>query len=297
MLDRETHNFSLDFEGLVAAGPQAGPGGDNAGARAGAEPRPHEVISDAQILLIDPEPDPLNQAGIRLLRQQGCGVDSCHGVAELPERLDARGYDLVIMDAPALGAGAPALFELLAARGIPLIILSANAEPLDQVAALEFGADDYVSKAAHPLELLARVRAVIRRDRRSPEPRVVEAESWSFDRASRTLTSPDGKVHWLNDSSIAMLVVFTARPRETLSRATLSELMFGSVTDVETRSVDVRMARLRRLLSQGHGREMLRTVRGLGYVLDVSVTLKGALVLFSPTAGGVLLAPGSRSFR
>ena len=279
MLNREAHNFSLDLEGLVP------------------EPRPHEAVSEAQILLIDPEPDPLNQAGIRLLRQQGCGVDSCHVLAELPQRLDARGYDLVIMDAPALGPGAPALFELLATRGIPLVILSAHADPLDQVAALEFGADDYVSKAAHPLELLARVRAVIRRDRRSPEPRVVEAESWSFDRAGRTLTSPDGKAHWLNDSFIEMLCVFTARPRETLSRAALSELMFASATEVEARSVDVRMARLRRLLSRGHGREMLRTVRGLGYVLDVSVTLKGALVLFSPTPSGPPLAPGSRTFR
>jgi len=158
----------------------------------------------------------------------------------------------------------------------PLLMLTAQGDPFSRVVGLEMGADDFVSKPFEPRELVARMHAVLRRVTRGSgaptSPTAARGErfaGWSFDRLGRVLVSPTDEVVPLSNAEYRLLTVFADHAGQVLSRERLVELTTAPGADVNARSVDLMVFRLRRKLSGGPtDRELIRTVRGSGYLFD-----------------------------
>jgi DNA-binding response OmpR family regulator len=158
---------------------------------------------------------------------------------------------------------------------VPIIMVTARVEEADRVLGLESGADDYLSKPFSPRELLARMRALVRRDRGklAPRPRAIRVGALTIRPANRTVTL-GGKPLALTTAEFALLSVLAARPGCTLSRDQIQRLARGTDDEMFDRAIDVQISRLRQKLSvYPEGASLIRTVRGVGYMLadgDVS---------------------------
>ncbi|MBY6047196.1 phosphate regulon transcriptional regulator PhoB [Vannielia litorea] len=153
-----------------------------------------------------------------------------------------------------------------ATRGIPIIMLSARAEEVDRVRGLETGADDYVVKPYSVIELMARIRAQLRRTRPATvgarleyEDIMLDAETHKVERAGRELK--------LGPKEFRLLSTFMEKPGRVWSREQLLDRVWGRDIYVDTRTVDVHIGRLRKALGAHGGDDLLRTVRGAGYAL------------------------------
>lgn len=151
-------------------------------------------------------------------------------------------------------------------RAIPIIMLSARAEEVDRVRGLETGADDYVVKPYSVIELMARIRAQLRRTRPATvgarlefEDIMLDAETHKVERAGRELK--------LGPKEFRLLSTFMEKPGRVWSREQLLDRVWGRDIYVDTRTVDVHIGRLRKALGAHGGEDLLRTVRGAGYAL------------------------------
>jgi two-component system phosphate regulon response regulator OmpR len=154
----------------------------------------------------------------------------------------------------------------------PIIMLTARGSDSDRIAGLEAGADDYLPKPFNPNELLARIRAVLRRQVRevpgapSQQVEVVSFGPWSLDLSTRTLTR-EGQVVTLTTGEFAVLKALVQHPREPLTRDKLMNLARGREWGAMERSIDVQVSRLRRLIEDNPARaRYIQTVWGVGYV-------------------------------
>jgi DNA-binding response OmpR family regulator len=233
---------------------------------------------DPRLLIIDADETHAGEAAARL-SQHGLSIT----VAGSPEAADAllaaQAFDLVVLEPRLEGRDGLAFCRELAARTrAPILIFSAADDPLDRVAGLEFGADDYLGKSAHPLELIARIRALLRRGAREAAPAAAGPPAYvfqglSFEPRARALVGPGGRRVWLTTSEAGLLQVFLAAPGEMLSRSQLQARLFGSDAHLSDRAIDVRVVRLRRALDQAGaaGADLIRTCRGGGYLLAADV--------------------------
>jgi two-component system, OmpR family, phosphate regulon response regulator PhoB len=151
-------------------------------------------------------------------------------------------------------------------RSIAIIMLSARAEEVDRVRGLETGADDYVIKPYSVVELMARVRAQLRRTRPSTVGVLLEYEDIRLDTESHRVYRAD-KVLKLGPTEFRLMTTFMEKPGRVWSRDQLLDRVWGRDIYVETRTVDVHIGRLRKALCQHGGEDPLRTVRGAGYAL------------------------------
>lgn len=151
-------------------------------------------------------------------------------------------------------------------REIPIIMLSARSEEVDKVRGLETGADDYVVKPYAVSELLARVRAQLRRVRPAASGQVLEFEDIRLDAESYRVTR-DGKALKLGPTEFRLLATLMEKPGRVWSREALLDRVWGRDIYVDTRTVDVHIGRLRKVLMSEGGPDPLRTVRGAGYAL------------------------------
>ena len=161
---------------------------------------------------------------------------------------------------------------------IPVIMLTAQGDPSSRVVGLELGADDYVGKPFEPRELVARIRAVLRRARRSDGTAqsegkdTVRFDGWLLDLARRHLVSPAKVVVPLSSAEYRLLVAFTERPGRLLSRDRLLDLTRASGVEVSDRSIDLAVSRLRQKLGDSSREpQLIRTVRGEGYLFDAKI--------------------------
>lgn len=244
-----------------------------------AEP-PASANTAASLLLVDPDPGAF-QACQAVLGGQGYVLAHAPDLAAARARLDACAYDLVILELDLPNEDGLAFCREIAGRAgaARILIHSRRAQSIDRVAGLEFGADDYIDKACHPVEVLARVRALLRRGAPpAPElpagPRAYVFDRWRHDAGSGALTAPDGGSAWLSAADQALLGVFLDHPRELLSRARIEESLFGPAQQLSGRVIDVRVVRLRRAFEAcaPGGGDLIRTVRGAGYLLRAAVT-------------------------
>jgi DNA-binding response OmpR family regulator len=226
-----------------------------------------------QVLLVD------DDAGLRdLLRtffqQRGIEFSVLHNATNLANRLALERPSIVVLDVMMPGVdGLTALRQLReAGDGIPVIMLTSLAEDVDRVVGLEFGADDYLGKPFMPLELLARIKAVLRRHSNPvPLPAAARQGTYRFgkfrlDIAARALYSDDKRVK-LTGTNYALLEVLVTHPMETLSRARLLDLLYGPDVDITERGMDLAVWRLRRLLEEDPSQPcVIQTVRGVGYM-------------------------------
>ena len=147
---------------------------------------------------------------------------------------------------------------------IPIIMLTARTQESDKVAALEAGVDDYVTKPFSPRELLARIKAVMRRRAPQRTDDVIEIAALRLDPAARRLTC-GGRVIELGDIEFHMLHFFMTHPERVYSRAQLLDAVWGDQVFVEERTVDVHIRRLRQALAPAGHEQLIDTVRGMGY--------------------------------
>jgi two-component system OmpR family response regulator len=215
----------------------------------------------------------------KFFMQHGSEVDVAADGAAMWAAIDARRPDLVILDVMLQGEGGLSLCQRLRARGgVPIVILAAMAELSDRIVGLELGADDYVTKPFDARELLARVRAVLRRagDASAPRPGdarpVIRFADWQLDVSRRELRSPDEVLIPLSNGEFDLLLVFVEHPQRVLSREQLLELSRGHTHEAVDRSVDVQISRLRRKIEpDARSVALIRTVRSEGYMFTPTV--------------------------
>jgi two-component system phosphate regulon response regulator PhoB len=150
---------------------------------------------------------------------------------------------------------------------VPIIMLTARAEETDRVRGLETGADDYLTKPFSPRELIARVGAVLRRVRPALAGEVLRYADVEMDVVAHKVRR-DGKPVQLGPTEFRLLRHFLEHPGRVFSRERLLDSVWTHDTDIELRTVDVHVRRLRKALNEGNRRDLIRTVRSAGYALD-----------------------------
>jgi two-component system OmpR family response regulator len=233
------------------------------------------------ILIVDDDPD-ICALLTQFLTGQGYTVATAGDGDAMRQALVNKAVDLVILDLMLPGEDGLSLCRhLRATTSLPIIMLTAMGSETDRVVGLEMGADDYLAKPFSTRELLARIRAVLRRAGQitpsAPAPadesgEILEFSGWHLDISRRRLTSPDGVLAEITSGEFDLLLAFLRHPHQVLSRDQLLDLARGRVSGPFDRTIDVQVGRLRRKMeSDPKTPELFKTVRGGGYVLTVDV--------------------------
>jgi two-component system, OmpR family, response regulator len=233
----------------------------------------------ARILLVDDDPA-MQQMVVNYLEEHNMHAVSASGRQDMASQFAAAEPSLVILDLR-LGDedGLDLLREIRSRSDVPVIITTGHRrDEIDRIVGLELGADDYVTKPFSPRELLARVRAVLRRREagrtaapRDPERGRFRFGGWELDRRNRRLTGPDDAPVALTKGEYALLVAFLDAPQRPLTREYLLQATRVH-EDVFDRSVDVQVLRLRRKLeTDPSAPRVIQTERGIGYVFALPV--------------------------
>ena len=225
-----------------------------------------------RILVIDDDPD-LHELLGRYLSAQGFDVTGVEDGAAMDRFLSTHSTDLIILDLMLPGEdGLSIAKRLRRVRDTPIIMLSARGEEVDRIVGLEVGADDYLPKPFNPRELLARIRAVLRRPATSPNPESGSSQEHTFsfgpfrlDTVTQQLTRDEEKVS-LTSGEFALLKIFLEHPNRVLSRDILVDMLKGFERSPYDRSIDVRVTRLRRKIETDPASPVyIHTIWGEGY--------------------------------
>ncbi|MBE3640633.1 response regulator [Mangrovicoccus algicola] len=240
------------------------------------------MTSAPTILIVDDDPE-IRSLLARYLSQQGLRVQTAASRRESETRLAQGLPDLAVLDVMLPdGSGLEICRDLRARHAhLPIIMLTALKEDVDRIIGLEIGADDYLGKPFNPRELVARIKAVLRRAPReapaagAPDVTRYRLAGITVETDLRRVTAPSGELIELTGAEFDLLRVFLDRPGRLLSRDQLLDLTRGRDRDPLDRSVDVLMSRLRRKLAAGladpDAAPIFKTVRNGGYQLVVPV--------------------------
>ena len=210
----------------------------------------------------------------RFLRENGLHATGVRDGREMWETVDQLPIDLVILDVMLPGTQGLDLCRALRQKSdVPIIMLTARGSETDRVLGLELGADDYIAKPFSRPELLARIRAVLRRGA-SPVREPASAGrrgfaflGWTLDTTRRELHTPEGANVDLSGAEYEVLLAFVEHPQRVLSRDQILELSRSRIGDVFDRSVDVLVSRLRRKIEpENEAQGLIKTIRGAGYM-------------------------------
>jgi len=237
------------------------------------------AASSAPTVLIVEDDPALRTLLSRVLREDGFAPLSAGYGAEMARVIDANPIDLVLLDVMLPG---PNGFDLCRAlrrsSDVPIIMLSARDEESDRLIGLELGADDYIAKPFSTKELIARIRAILRRTHAGANAPPLRRQQqltfsgWTLDPGRRELMSPEGAFVELSGAEFDLLLAFVSTPQRVIGRERLLEMSRARLADASDRSIDVLVSRLRRkLASAGEAESLLRTVRGVGYIFTSAV--------------------------
>ena len=223
----------------------------------------------------------------RFLAKHGYRVSTAADGRDMRRILGDARIDLIVLDLMLPGEdGLTLCRNLRVESGVPVIMLTAMGEETDRIIGLEMGADDYLAKPFNPRELLARIKAVLRRAdgiiRRESRvggegdgPAAYHFAGWRFDADGRELVSPDGVVVPLSGGEFELLAAFVTHPQRVLSRDQLLDLARGREAQPFDRSIDVQVSRLRRKIEPDPKEPtLIKTVRGGGYMFTPAVARK-----------------------
>jgi two-component system OmpR family response regulator len=216
----------------------------------------------------------------RFLTAGGLRVSNASNAFDMFEAIEANRIDLIVLDIMMPREdGLSAFRRLREGKKMPVVFLTAVSTETDRIIGLELGADDYLSKPFNPRELLARIRAVLRRcsegsgTRQDTGGAVFEFQGWVLDAVRRTLRNPDGALVDLTAGEYDLLVAFAERPQHVLSRDQLLDLTRGRTSGPFDRTIDVQVSRLRRKIETDPGDpQLIKTVRSGGYIFCCDVT-------------------------
>jgi len=199
----------------------------------------------------------------------GIATDGDEAELALAERLP----DAVLLDWMLPGVSGIELCRRIrkrpASRSLPIILLTARGEEADRIRGLDSGADDYVTKPFSPTEVIARLKAVLRRSNPAVTEEKLVYEDLTIDLITHRVQRSDQKIH-LGPTEFRLLQYFMQRPGRVFSREQLLDAVWGHDIYVEMRTVDVHIRRLRKALNIGGNPDLIRTVRSAGYALDAS---------------------------
>lgn len=238
--------------------------------------------SSTHVLVVDDDPE-IRSLLARYLEGQGFRVSTAANRSECEKRLAEGNPELVVLDVMLPdGSGLDICRGLQDRRPhIPVILLTALKEDVDRIVGLELGADDYLGKPFNPRELVARIKAVLRRMVPFEQPMAAEAVTYAFagfeaEPDLRLVRRDDGREIDLTGAEFDLLRVFLERPGRLLSRDQLLDLTQRRGRDPLDRSIDVLMSRLRRKLEDSETAPIFKTVRNGGYQLVVPVQARSA---------------------
>ena len=235
--------------------------------------------SSTHILVVDDHSE-IRDLLKRFLEQHGLRVSCARDGKEMKRLLEEREFDLLVLDLMMPGEdGLTLCRELRAKSSLPIIMLTAMGEETDRIIGLEMGADDYLAKPFNPRELLARIKAVMRRTQVEPQPaaetltRDLRFDRWLLDINRRELVDEEGVGLSLSTAEFDLLRVFLERPQRVLSRDQLLDLARGREAVAFDRAIDTLVSRLRRKLERDpKNPELIKTIWGGGYMFSADVT-------------------------
>ncbi|CAL1691123.1 Transcriptional regulatory protein OmpR [Brevundimonas subvibrioides] len=224
-----------------------------------------------RILVVDDDPG-IREVLCDYLGQHGYEARGAASAVEMDRALASGPTDLIVLDLMMPGEDGLSVVRRLSGTP-PVVMLSAMGEDTDRIVGLELGADDYLAKPCNPRELLARIRAVLRRPRDddTPAEAALTFDGWTLDLVRRELKRSNGESVQLSAGEFGLLRAFVERPGRVLTRDQLLEAARGTETDVFDRAMDVQISRLRKKLDDGSGRDLITTIRGEGYRFDARV--------------------------
>jgi two-component system, OmpR family, response regulator len=224
------------------------------------------------ILFIEDDPE-IRQLVQDYLQRQGFRIRTGDGGSALDRHLSVYGEpDLIVLDIMLPGEdGLSICRRLRSASRVPIIMLTARGEDIDRILGLEMGADDYLAKPFNPRELVARIRAVLRRNEPAPQiGRRLQAGRLLIDLDARSvLHEKDGPIE-LTSAEFDLLECLVMRPGRVLSREQLMDWTRGRDVQPFDRTIDVQISRLRKKINT-EGSPLIKTVRNAGYILAVTV--------------------------
>ena len=233
------------------------------------------------LLIVDDDAD-LRDLLRQYLEKNGFAVSVAANGAQMRSVLSGQRVDMIVLDLMMPGEDGLCLCRSLQQGGaspVPILMLTACNEEADRILGLEMGADDYLTKPFATRELLARVRAVLRRSRMIPAsvqlseaPHILSFGPWRLDTRQCHLLDADGALVSLSGAEYRLLRVFAEHPRRVLKREQLLAMTQGRECDVFDRSIDILVSRLRkRLRDDGGEQSCIRTVRNEGYLFAADV--------------------------
>lgn len=220
-----------------------------------------------RILTVEDEPE-VRELIRYTLESKGYRVDEADNAHEARRLLSRHRYDLILMDWMLPGRSGLDLTRELKQKARsdtpPIIMLTARSEESDKVDGLDSGADDYITKPFSPREMLARIKAVIRRNRGDQTDKGIELAGLCIEPSQHSVTVNDTPLH-LSPAEYRLLYFFMSHPERVYSRSQILDQVWGTTVSVDERTVDVHIRRLRKQLTPSGHQNFLQTVRGVGY--------------------------------
>jgi two-component system OmpR family response regulator len=227
------------------------------------------TVPGRRILLVDSDPR-IRQLIGDFLHSHGYALEIAGSGTAMRAAITEYRPDLIVLDPAMPDEDGFSLLRAFVGDAPPVIVLSSAATDIDRIIGLELGADDYIAKPCNPRELLARIRAVLRRLARgltepAPAADLLRFAGWILDIAGHLLTDPDGNVITLTSIEFRLLLSLAERPRRVLSRDRLLDLALGDA-EIFNRTIDAHICRLRRKLARAGEDALIHTMRSEGYV-------------------------------
>jgi two-component system phosphate regulon response regulator PhoB len=230
------------------------------------------IMANLNILVVEDE-DAIREMLIMVLEQAGLQVSAAASAEEALSALAENRVDLLVLDWMLPGMSGIELARRLkkesSYKELPIILLTARGEEEDKIRGLEIGADDYITKPFSPKELVARIKAVMRRSGKLSETGQLTLGDLTLDAEQHRLAIA-GKVIDVSPTEFRLMQFFMTNPDKVYSRTHLLDQVWGRSVYIEERTVDVHIRRLRKLLAEFDREDLIQTVRGFGYRLSMA---------------------------
>lgn len=225
------------------------------------------IMSNLNILVVEDE-DAIREMLVMALSQAGLNVVAVGSAEQAQQALAENLIDLILLDWMLPGISGIELARRLkndaGYKDMPIILLTARGEEEDKIRGLEIGADDYVTKPFSPKELIARVKAVMRRSGKLTDSGLLNVGDLTLDAEQHRLTIA-GRSLEVSPTEFRLMQFFMSNPDKVYSRTHLLDQVWGRSVYIEERTVDVHIRRLRKILAEYQREELIQTVRGFGY--------------------------------